>query len=146
LFVCYFDRDVRKAALSALHLTRSNLPHMLARARDSAPDVRRRLFAMLLEGDNMRLLSIQQRVMLMRAGLKDRDAAVVRSATQLLCTSWVKKTGYNLIELLKLLGVEHFPEDAEYVLRHVLKNAPAQCAAQTPRPPYAMHQLGSETV
>lgn len=83
--------------------------------------------------------------MLMRAGLRDRDAGVVRAATQLLCTAWVKKAGYNLIELARMLGVEHFPEDAERVLRHALRHAPAQCATHTPRPPFALHQLCAET-
>jgi hypothetical protein len=37
-------RDVRKATLSALFLTRANLSVMLGRARDVSADVRRRVF------------------------------------------------------------------------------------------------------
>jgi uncharacterized membrane protein len=65
---------VRKAVVSALFLQRANLPHLLARARDSSAEVRRRVYAVLHEAgaESIRVLSIQQRVQLVRLGLQDR--------------------------------------------------------------------------
>ncbi len=95
--------------------------------------------------EHVRLLSISQRVTLMRTGLQDRDASVKAACVALLTQSWLKKVEFNVLELLKLMGVEHFPADAERVVRAVLESgsAPAMLTA-TPKPPYALAQLDPE--
>lgn len=53
----------------------------------------------------------------------------------------------KLLQMLKLLGVEHFSVDAARLVAHVLKSScSGQVMAATPAPPYALAELGPEQV
>ena len=72
LLSCDTSKDVRKAVLAAVGVTRATLPQIVARVRDVRPDVRAAAFEVLGEHVLLEQLSIEQRASLLESGLRDR--------------------------------------------------------------------------
>ncbi|KAI0090375.1 nuclear condensing complex subunit [Irpex rosettiformis] len=97
--------EVRRAALANLPINERTIPAMLARTRDVDPNVRKLVYSSVLEphctvvtdGENQtevvgpthpRVFSIEQRELVVRNGLGDREEAIKSAAAKLVST-WV---------------------------------------------------------
>lgn len=88
-------------------ITSATLPAVISRSRDVDPGVRKLAYSPVLEQlESPKQLTIAQREFLVKAGLKDREEAVVASASKLV-SSWADENG----DILEFIGL--FDLDAE---------------------------------
>ena len=88
-------------------ITSATLPAVISRSRDVDPGVRKLAYSPVLEQlESPKQLTIAQRESLVKAGLKDREEAVVASASKLV-SSWADENG----DILEFIGL--FDLDAE---------------------------------
>jgi len=92
--------EVRKAALSAVVISKHTLQHIVARTHDVKEDVRACAFAQLGSRVHIKSLSISQRNDLLKAGLKDRSRAVRQECQKMLCSHWVTLVQGDMLALL----------------------------------------------
>ncbi|KAF9431507.1 hypothetical protein BGZ76_000225 [Entomortierella beljakovae] len=98
--------DVRRSALFNIEQTKTTLPHILERARDTDAYNRRGVFTKPMdEIPDFRVLTIKDRERLLRYGLSDRDENVKKACTKMLSTKWIQQADDNLIEFLERLDV-----------------------------------------
>lgn len=98
--------EVRRAILLNLDKTPYNLPFLLERASDIHPINRRFVYAHTMkEIGDFRLLKIGMREKLLQWGLKDRDQAVRKTATNMFLGLWLHNANDDLLELLERLDV-----------------------------------------
>jgi len=71
-----YNSDVRSTVLSTICITRTTLPFILERTRDVKESVRCATFKAITEKVELRQLSIEQRVKLLKDGLNDRYAVL----------------------------------------------------------------------
>ncbi|KAG0368508.1 nuclear condensing complex subunit [Gamsiella multidivaricata] len=98
--------DVRRSALFNIEQTKTTLPFILERARDTDAYNRRGVFTKPMEElSDFRILSIDDREKLLRYGLSDRDEGVKKACTKMLATKWIQQADDNLLEFLERLDV-----------------------------------------
>lgn len=98
--------EVRRAALINLKKTKKVYGVVCERARDVNPINRKVVFTKIISqiGD-FRLLKIDTRERLLKAGLQDRDEAVKKTAKNMLIRKWLPTVDNDLISLLSRLDV-----------------------------------------
>ncbi|KAG0004974.1 hypothetical protein BGZ80_010262 [Entomortierella chlamydospora] len=98
--------DVRRSAFFNIEQTKTTLPYILQRARDTDAYNRRGVFTKPMEElSDFRVLSIGDRERLLRYGLSDRDENVKKACTKMLATKWIQQADDNLLEFLERLDV-----------------------------------------
>jgi condensin complex subunit 3 len=126
---------VRKAALAAVAPSQHTIPHIIARIRDVKDDVRRAAFSTLATKVHPNDLELDTRILIMRAGLKDRSLSVRNScAEDLLVSGWFEGAcEANVFDLVDLLGGAEFEDENLLALRIIFaapKRAPLLDAIQ----------------
>ncbi|KAI9283993.1 nuclear condensing complex subunit [Umbelopsis sp. AD052] len=102
--------EVRRVVLFNLDQTKRSIPYIIERARDIDPINRRFVFIKpMSEIPDFRMLSISQRHQLLDAGLKDRDALVLKAVSKMISNHWIKHADHNLLEFLERLDVVDNP-------------------------------------
>ncbi|KAF4317705.1 hypothetical protein JM18_007081 [Phytophthora kernoviae] len=116
------SKDVRKAALVNLAVTKESYQGLLVRIRDTSDDVRYAAFRTL--GNSMPLadIPINDRAHLLDQGLQDRSARVKRACEQMVLKKWFPECDSSPVLLLKSLDIEQFPEIGSKVSRLLLKH------------------------
>lgn len=103
------------------------LPVILSRTRDVDPSVRKSVYIPALEQlEHPKQLTIAQRELIVRAGIKDRDQNV-STAAETLVSSWIDKVNGDIFEFIKLFDFDLSQQDsspAEQALLCVLKSRP----------------------
>lgn len=115
---------VRKAALQAIAITEATLPAVVGRTRDIRPDVRRIAIDILARKVDPSGLLVEERVALLKAGLRDRDSSVRKACTEsLLLEGWLDGACEgNVFDLVELLGCNAYEEDVLLALRCVFSS------------------------
>ncbi|KAG5180157.1 nuclear condensing complex subunit [Tribonema minus] len=151
------SKDVRKAAMQSLQISKAVLPDIMRRTRDTSEDVRRTAYQVLADKAPLVYLTLPQRVALVLAdkvppvyltvpqrvalvewGLKDRSPAVVAACRGMVCRTWLRGAG-GAVPLLGLLDVIQFEDAAESVLKTLLETG---LAAERGRSDAALSALG----
>lgn len=103
---CDSSAAVRKSALNAVAVTEGTLPAILSRTRDVKEDVRKAAFQMLATKLSPLDLDVNERLELLKGGLRDRSASVRECcATELLLGGWLENACEgNVFKLVELLG------------------------------------------
>ena len=123
LLSCDTSKDVRKAVLAAVGVTRATLPQIVARVRDVRPDVRAAAFEVLGEHVLLEQLSIEQRASLLESGLRDRSGVVQRACSRVLCCQWLPQCRGDPLRLLRALDAVSFEDTAALALGRLLREA-----------------------
>ncbi|KAF9126426.1 hypothetical protein BGW39_006620 [Mortierella sp. 14UC] len=98
--------EVRRSAIFNIAQSKTTLPYILERARDTDTYNRRAVFTKpMSEIRDFRILSIGDRERLLRYGLTDRDDGVKKACTKMLATKWINQADDNLLEFLERLDV-----------------------------------------
>ncbi|KAF9910006.1 hypothetical protein EC991_007625 [Linnemannia zychae] len=98
--------EVRRSAIFNIAQSKTTLPYILERARDTDTYNRRAVFTKpMSEIRDFRMLSIGDRERLLRYGLTDRDDGVKKACTKMLATKWINQADDNLLEFLERLDV-----------------------------------------
>ncbi|KAG0380475.1 hypothetical protein BGX24_007959 [Mortierella sp. AD032] len=98
--------EVRRSAIFNIAQSKTTLPYILERARDTDTYNRRAVFSKpMSEIRDFRMLSIGERERLLRYGLTDRDDGVKKACTRMLATKWIHQADDNLLEFLERLDV-----------------------------------------
>lgn len=102
LLSCLLDNsEVRRAAMCNLDLHPTTLPYILSRSRDVDPINRRVIYAQsLAELPNMAVLSPEQRNIIAKSGLRDREDSVRKSAAKLI-GKWAGNMEGGLLEVCR---------------------------------------------
>jgi condensin complex subunit 3 len=116
-------RDVRKAALSHIAITKRHIPEIMKRARDVVVEVRRHTFTVLAANCELKHTTIAQRATLLLDGLKDREQSV-RDACIGLCMAWMRAKDLNIVKFAEALDVEVAPEAISLVIKELFKVSP----------------------
>lgn len=93
-------RDVRKAVLENIAISKVTLPHIIERTRDSKDDVRQAAYEKLASQVPMKKLTIAQRISLLKHGLFDRNENVRKVCINMLCKEWLKQVDSSLIKVV----------------------------------------------
>ncbi|KAL6049642.1 Condensin complex component, non-smc subunit [Balamuthia mandrillaris] len=116
------SKDVRKAVLACIGLSRITLGAVLRRTRDVKPDVRKLAYQTLTNKLGMKSLSIEQRNTLVTTGLEDREEEVRAACEDMVCAWFKGADGGHPLKLLEGFGVEQFSSvAAEKVVRCLLR-------------------------
>eukprot|EP00871_Galdieria_phlegrea_P005030 jgi/Galph1/5528/GphlegSOOS_G4140.1 len=109
---------VRVAVLNHIAISDYSLPLIVQRTRDTSEEVRVTAYSVLKAKVDPRALSIQQRILLLRDGLKSRSNAVRHACMAMLQQGWLEGSCDNeLVQLVKLLDVETNEEDVFVILK-----------------------------
>lgn len=126
--------DVRLVALKSVGLSRHTLPHIIQRARDVKPEVRKATYAVVGAKLDPKWLSIAQRVALLRDGLRERDDAVRAACVEMVAVHWLRKAVGSASAVIATLDPEAHADVAELAARELVRVAgmPAELAAGAP--------------
>jgi condensin complex subunit 3 len=136
------SKEVRRAVLDNIGVSKVTLPFILARTRDSSTDVRVAAYNVIREKVDMRSLTISQRTSIMYEGLRDRKAVVQQACTNVLCDAWMKKVDGDVIKLLERMDVESFPKKTATLLTFIIQHGDI---SNTAMPPYRADELSAES-
>lgn len=114
------NKDVRMEAINMLTLTKTTLSSFMERTRDVRDDVRAAVYAKIASVAALKRLTISQRVMLLKNGLKDRAKEVRETCLKMLIDQWMPQVANNLLDLLKCLDVENYTATSEMVVNLML--------------------------
>ncbi len=101
----------------------------MERTKDTKEDVRKYAFEIISKKINYKVLTISQRITLIREGLKDRytqdchlishyrSERVRDACADMLCTGWLENKEENVTTLLAALDVEEYEEVVELALK-----------------------------
>ncbi|XP_069553636.1 condensin complex subunit 3 [Brachyistius frenatus] len=120
------NAEVRRAVLSCIAMSPLTLPKVLRRTRDIKENVRKLAYQVLAEKVHIKALTIAQRVVLLRQGLKDTSEAVREVVCSRLLPAWLLRLDGNVIELLHRLDVENCAETALDTLKAIFKSTPTE--------------------
>jgi hypothetical protein len=95
--------DVRRAALDAILITRTSLPEVIKRAKDTSANVRAAAYRVIAAKVDPAHLSCQQKVLLLEWGLGDRSESVIDACKAMLCGQWLLCVGGKATDVLRLL-------------------------------------------
>ncbi len=120
-----FLRDVRKAILSVIGISKITITDILERTRDVHEEVRKHAYTVLGMKVPVDKLSISQRIILLKEGLRDRCESVQMACKELLCKHWLgtksRSVDGNIIKLLHHLDIEENEEVAEDALKCLMQ-------------------------
>lgn len=95
----WLSSEVRRAAMCNLDLHPTTLPYILSRSRDIDPINRKVIYAQsLAELPNMAVLSPEQRNIVIKNGLRDREESVKKTAAKLI-GKWAGNVEGGLLEV-----------------------------------------------
>lgn len=112
---------VRKAVLQNIALTKASIDPIIGRTRDVSTEVRKYAFQILSLKVEIRMLKVEQRVQLLDAGLRDREA-VVRAECHKLLQNWLSGFQDQPLEVLKCLQVDVYESVASEAIRSLITN------------------------
>ncbi|GJD09378.1 Condensin complex subunit 3 [Galdieria sulphuraria] len=116
--------SVRSTALHYVAISDQSLPLIIQRTRDTSEEVRIQAYMVLREKVDPRALSIQQRITILRDGLKSRSQNVRRCCVGMLKQGWLEGScESNLTKLVKLLDVETNEENAVIILQALFRES-----------------------
>ncbi|CAI5744839.1 unnamed protein product [Peronospora destructor] len=130
------SKDVRKAALLTILVTKNTYKNLLVRIRDTSEDVRYAAFCTIGGAMPLKDIPVTDRAHLLDQGLQDRAARVRRACKQMVLTKWFPECKSSPMLLLKALDIEQYPSIGSKVSRILLQHFLEQ--------PRAM--LGNESV
>eukprot|EP00043_Microstomoeca_roanoka_P013278 m.130069 g.130069 ORF g.130069 m.130069 type:complete len:1089 (+) comp15712_c0_seq3:239-3505(+) len=110
---CDASPDVRKAALVQIALSKATITDVASRSRDVKDVVRKALYTVLKDKLDLRALSIQQRLDLVRDGLNDRCVDVREACSKLIVSGWYEQLNKEPSQLFDVLDVETDEETCE---------------------------------
>lgn len=114
------SKDVRKAVLASLPAAPCTQPTLMERTRDESDDVRRVTYLAIAEKVRLEALGTDASALLLRRGLGDRTACVSEAASAMV-TAWLDHAcGGETLALLRMLGAETHPEEAELALKALM--------------------------
>lgn len=97
--------DVRRTVLLHIDMNPTTISFILERSRDSDTSIRKTLYKEKLQDISPLSLSIQDREIVIKHGLKDREQSVSQACTELLFSHWIKYYDNNLVQLLLAFDV-----------------------------------------
>ncbi|GJQ09572.1 hypothetical protein GpartN1_g1363.t1 [Galdieria partita] len=116
--------NVRNTALYYIAISDQSLPLIIQRTRDTSEEVRIQAYSVLREKVDPRALSIQQRITILRDGLKSRSHNVRRCCLGMLQQGWLEGScESNLTKLVKLLDVETNEDNAFVILQALFRES-----------------------
>lgn len=110
------SKEVRKAVISVLPVTKYTVPFLVARTRDESDDVRKTAFLILAEKTTIDTMDQSLVARVICKGLSDRVPSVVEAA-EALVTSWFDSSGGEPLTLLKSMNAIEHVEAAELALK-----------------------------
>ncbi|KAG1705502.1 hypothetical protein DVH05_003191 [Phytophthora capsici] len=116
------SKDVRKAALLNLTMSKKTYQDLLIRIRDVSEDVRHAAFRTIGNEISMEDIPINDRAHLLDQGLQDRAVRVRKACEQMVLKKWFPECGASPVLLLKALDIEQYPEIGSKVSRLLLKH------------------------
>lgn len=116
------SKDVRRAALLNLEVTKDVYEDLVVRIRDVSEDVRYAAFRTLGNAVPMTDVPINDRAHLLDQGLQDRSPRVRRACEQMVLRKWFPDCDASPVLLLKALDIELYPEIGSKVARLLLKH------------------------
>ncbi|KAG6951156.1 hypothetical protein JG687_00013792 [Phytophthora cactorum] len=116
------SKDVRKAALLNLTVSKKMYQDLLVRIRDASEDVRYAAFRTIGSAMPLEDIPINDRAHLLDQGLQDRAARVRRACEQMVLKTWFPECGSSPVLLLKALDMEQYPGIGSKVSRLLLKH------------------------
>jgi len=135
-------KDCRREALIRLDLNKNTLMKILRRIRDIHEDVRASAFKRLQQVD-VTALTIYDRVVILKTGLKDRVEKVKTACSNMLVSRWFAKKHFDIIKFLRLIDPENYEQENETILKHMLSR---NVKMNNEYPPFSADQLSSEHV
>jgi condensin complex subunit 3 len=99
------SNDVRKAVLSSIGLSKITLEEIVGRTRDVKDDLRRHAFVILATKVHVKVLTITQRMQLLRDGLNDRNERVRQACIDMVVNGWLPAREMDAVSLLQKLDV-----------------------------------------
>ncbi len=109
------SKEVRKAVITVLPVTKYTMPFLVARTRDESDDVRKTTFVILAEKTTIDDVEQSLVATMLCKGLSDRVPSVVEAA-EALVTSWFDSSGGEPLTLLKAMNAAEHVEAAELAL------------------------------
>ncbi|KAK1933640.1 Condensin complex subunit 3 [Phytophthora citrophthora] len=116
------SKDVRKAALLNLTMSRKTYQDLLIRIRDVSEDVRHAAFRTIGNEIPMEDVPINDRAHLLDQGLQDRAVRVRKACEQMVLKKWFPECDSSPVLLLQALDIEQYPEIGSKVSRLLLKH------------------------
>lgn len=110
------SKEVRKAVISVLPVTKYTMPYLVTRTRDESDDVRKNTFLVLAEKTTIEDVGQSLAPTIICKGLSDRVESVVEAA-QVLVTSWFDSSGGEPLKLLQSINAVENVEAAELTLK-----------------------------
>ena len=121
LFACSY-REVRKAALLSVTMSKTTYQDLLVRIRDASEDVRFAAFHTIGTELPLAKIPIHDRVHLLDQGLQDRAARVRRACEHMVLDKWFLECDSSPMVLLKALEIEQCPSIGSKVSHLLLKH------------------------
>lgn len=113
------SKDVRLAVIECICLCPNTLNSLLNRLRDIKSEVRMKTIEQLIKSVDAGHLTSKQIVLFIRYSLCDRDETISKYSFQLII-KWLNKLQYNIPKLLRLIGLNSYSNEAEYVAWRIL--------------------------
>ncbi|ESO01922.1 hypothetical protein HELRODRAFT_161124 [Helobdella robusta] len=113
------NHEVRKAVLSSIAVCMKTLEPILKRTRDVNHQVRRMAFKIITENVNVKILTIAQRVSLIRKGLKDNNDQIRDVCTNIMIQSWYRMMDQDIFKLLSVLFCQNYVDECSELLLKV---------------------------
>lgn len=114
------SKDVRLAVIECLCLCPNTLNSLLNRLRDVKSEVRMKVIEQLIKSVEAGHLTSKQIVLFVRHSLCDRDETISKYSFQLVI-KWLNKLQYNIPKFLRLIGLNSYSNEAEYVSWRILQ-------------------------
>jgi len=93
----------RSLAVKSIPITKETVPLIVERIKDAKVKVRVDALNVLRKKVNVRDLSLEHRVEILRSGLTDRCPETYTATTQMICSGWMKAVKFDPITFLRLL-------------------------------------------
>ncbi|KAF4030636.1 Nuclear condensing complex subunit [Phytophthora infestans] len=116
------SKDVRKAALLSLTVSKKLYQDLLVRIRDASEDVRYAAFRTIGNSMPLEEIPVSDRAHLLDQGLQDRAARVRRACEQMVLKKWFPECGSSPVLLLKALDIEQYSDMGSKASRLLLKH------------------------
>lgn len=108
--------QVRIASLKSVLVTPETLHFILKKIRDVKAVVRKTAFTKIAEHVPLKLLSTEQRLLILKEGLNDRHPNVRKVVEDNVLTSWLKNCDGDLVKLMTEIDVKNEPKLTKKVL------------------------------
>uniref|UniRef100_M4C3K1 Nuclear condensin complex subunit 3 C-terminal domain-containing protein n=1 Tax=Hyaloperonospora arabidopsidis (strain Emoy2) TaxID=559515 RepID=M4C3K1_HYAAE len=122
LMVADPSKEVRKAALLSVTMSKTTYQDLLVRIRDASEDVRFAAFHTIGTELPLAKIPIHDRVHLLDQGLQDRAARVRRACEHMVLDKWFLECDSSPMVLLKALEIEQCPSIGSKVSHLLLKH------------------------